>query len=393
MKTKCDFYWDLNELPFIWTELSTPKNGNDMPDTLPFKLYVDNTTGVLTQEPNTYVEDCLTKAYEIGSVFAGVMEENSAYADDFIDFFKISLEDKDLSKLRVLEIGSGTGYLLSLIKALGADVIGIEPGVHGSDAYNKYDVEIVNGFFPSDKIYGKFDIIIMTGVLEHIQSPSHFLKTLHPYLEKNGLFFATVPDVESFLNAGDISPLFHEHYSYFTETTLDNTFKVGGFKAMVKQKSTYGAMLFFTGVLSETQVITTKEVLMGCSIAIDYKNKAINNIRQLKLFFNNIQNDGKKLGIYVPSRLINFLSISALEFSNMRFFDDNPSIKGKYYPGIDISIEIKDNLIESPTDIVLIFSSTFGEKIKDSLVGNLPEETKIITWNELFTGFLKENYA
>ena len=387
MSNKQEFFWDFEELPFVWSELSNPENGSDIPNTLPFQLFVDESNGVLTQKSSNLIEESLEKAYENGSVIAGVMDddsEGSAYADDFIAFFLESTCEKDISNLKVLEIGSGTGYLLSCIQKLGANVIGIEPGIHCLNAKEKYNVDVIHDFFPSDKIKEKYDVVVMSVILEHFKEPSDFLKLLHPYIKENGLLIISVPDEEPFIKAGDISTLFHEHYSYFTQDTLDSTLKVGGFRATEKKIGKYGGLLFRAAVTDIGCRVDPNEIVKGYDLAISYKRRAIAYIEKLKTYLEGIKQEGKTLGVYVPSRFINFLSVAKIDLKDIRFFDDNPSIKGKYYPGFNIPIETKKDLLSLPTDIVLIFSNAFGERIAESLSGKLPEDTQVITWKELF---------
>ena len=75
-----------------------------------------------------------------------------------------------------------------------------------------------------------------------------------------------------------------------------------------------------------------------------------------------------------------FLTIQA----EIRFFDDNPSLIKKYYPGFDVPIENKHDLIVKPVDILLIFSKAFGYKIKSNLQSVIDSKTEIVTWEELF---------
>lgn len=383
------FTWSFKKLPFIWSELKTPDNGKDIPNVLPFELELDETNGVLTQKANVLVEKALEKVYQKGSVVAGVIDEKTedvSYANDFIDFFIDSIGNKKISNMNVLEIGSGTGYLLSKIQKLGANVIGVEPGSHCLSAYDKYNVHIINDFFPTQKIKSKYDVIIMSVVLEHFQNPSKFLKSLHNYIKNDGLVIVSVPDEEPFISSGDISTLFHEHYSYFSSKTLDNALKVGGFRPIYGRVGKYGGVLFRTSIRDDSVYVNKDEYNIGYELAINYKNKAAVNNDKLKNFLIDIQKDNKTLGVYVPARFVNFLTVAGIEISKVRFFDDNPSIKGKFYPGFDIPIETIDDLIKTPTDIVLIFSKSFGKKIKENIDKKLPAITKIITWEELFEG-------
>ena len=381
-----NFSWKFDSLPFYYAELESPNNAENIPNSLPFELKVDKNTGVLTQIKSEVVEKALNSAYSLGSVIAGVMNEeneNAEYAYDFVDFFKESLGGKDFNKLSVLEIGSGTGFLLSHIAKLGSKVIGVEPGVQCLDAKEKYRVDIIHDFFPTKYIDSKFDVIVMTNVLEHIPEPSNFLKILSNYLTDKGVLLVTVPDEEPFIKYGDISTLFHEHYSYFTKDTINNTLKSAGFKPVKERFGKYGGVLLRAAIKIDN-TLSKEEITLGYDLAEKYKSKAELYGEKLKSFLDGIKDKNQTLGVYVPSRFINTLHISSIKKIKIRFFDDNPSLMKKYYPGFDIPIENKHDLIAKPVDVLLIFSKAFGNKIKSNLQSDIDAKTEIVTWEELF---------
>jgi 2-polyprenyl-3-methyl-5-hydroxy-6-metoxy-1,4-benzoquinol methylase len=383
-----NFYWSFQKLPFIYKEQDAPNNTNSIPNNLPFELTIDKETGLLKQIPNDLVNHNLEKAYEQGSVVGGVItddSDNKLYADDFINFLLSALNKNQLNEQKILEIGSGTGYLLSEIKKFCPNVIGIEPGNHCLVAKEKYNVKIIHDFFPTKKIDGKFDVIIMSIVFEHFENPLNFLEVLSEYLNDTGVIILSVPDSEPFILSGDISILFHEHYSYFTNTSLDNVVKKGGYKVFNQRKSVYGGLLFKSILKEENQSNFFKsEYLKAFNESSSYIAKAQKQIYILTNFLSDIQKESKSLGVYVPARFLNILFLSGIKIDKLRFFDDNPLIKNKFYPGFNIKIENKIDLFNNPTDIVFIFSNSFGENIKENIKDELPLTTKILLWKDVF---------
>ena len=49
-------------------------------------------------------------------------------------------------------------------------------------------------FNASDKLPGKYDIIVLVGTLEHMDNPLQVLKVCKKHLNKNGKIIATVPN-------------------------------------------------------------------------------------------------------------------------------------------------------------------------------------------------------
>jgi 2-polyprenyl-3-methyl-5-hydroxy-6-metoxy-1,4-benzoquinol methylase len=384
--TSNKIFWNVGMIPFIWSQLDAPE-AEGVPSRLPFKLCIDTVTGVLRQLSDPLVVDALNIAYKKGSVLAGVVDETPAskpYVDDTIEFLTESSSNKSLAGLSVLEIGSGTGYLLSVMKKHGAHVLGVEPGEHGLASGEKFQVEVINDFFPSEQIKGKFDLIILALVLEHFENPQSILSLIHPFLKKDGKLVITVPNEGPFLKAGDISSLFHEHYSYFTKQSLSNTLNKGGFEVQRIKTGERSGLLMAESYTSKDARVLDENISICLQETSQFKQLALSNLEKIKKFLDQNTSLEKSLGIYVSARILNFLSLLEFDSSKIRFFDDNPKLHRKYFPGFSQPIENKQDLLSDPPDIILIFSKNFEKKIKNSLEAeNLPG-TSIVTWSDLF---------
>jgi hypothetical protein len=55
---------------------------------------------------------------------------------------------------------------------------------------------------------------------------------------------------------------------------------------------------------------------------------------------------------------------------NVRWFDDDPALHGRFYPPIPIEVESRDALLAHPVDELLIASWTFGEALREQLAEN-----------------------
>ena len=95
------------------------------------------------------------------------------------------------------------------------------------------------------------------------------------------------------------------------------------------------------------------------------------------------------MGIYVPARAINALSIirEEIDLKGIRFFDDNPALRDTYFPGLNVPIEPAERLMEKPTDRILIMSRSFGKRIAKHIMSlTIDRQFTITTWEELFAG-------
>ena len=384
--------WNIGELPFVWSMLDKPTNGDDLPDRIPFLLGIDRKTGTLIQIPNDPIASVLEVAYRKGSKIAGMMGEEDAgnkYAYDFLEYLKGALRTKDFTGKKILDIGCGSGFLLFLLKELGAEVMGIEPGEIGQYGSKKYNLPIIKSTFSSHHVADKFDIIISTFVLEHIKEPLNFLHDCTTLLKDDGSLLLSVPNCEPFIEVGDISMLIHEHYNYFTSLSLKNILDSAGLDSQIRMSS-YGNSLYtlmrkIDGQQNKyinSDVLETDKCLV---LARDFKLKARAFIKKIEEYFHRITRSGQTLGVYVPSRLINVLSIINVDLSKCRFFDDDLLMHNTYFPSFDIPIENRESLLNRPTDHLFIASYTFGEKIKNQIISIEDIGTKITTWSDIIS--------
>lgn len=120
-------------------------------------------------------------------------------------------------KISILDFGCGFGQNLLAMKNLGYEnICGYDIDPTAIDFCNKNNLEIIDGrSVPINKINNKYDLIIMTHVLEHL--PKDFivstLQELRRILKDNGELFVAVPNAQS--NTGC-----YWMYEDFTHQTL-----------------------------------------------------------------------------------------------------------------------------------------------------------------------------
>lgn len=375
--------WAIEALPFIWGALDEPRNKGGLSDFLPFNLTFDERTGLLTQKPQARVEESLSIAYELGSVLGSNVDEQGQgrrYADDFLAFIEGALQNIEPHECHVLEIGCGNGYLMSRLVGRVASIVGIEPGPQGQIGAARFGLNIVQGFFPEALEKRKFSVIILNSVLEHIQDPVSLMSVVSHYLKPNGIAIISVPDESAYIRSNDVSTLFHEHWSFFEETTLKNVIAIAGMRVQSCQKSSFGASIYASVGATDASCSDTLEgVADATKRARRYIQKARDNCIILGDVCHKLTANGKSLGIYVPARFVNAMVISKMLSLKVRFFDDDPALIGTYYPGIPIMIEAGSALLESPTDALLIMSRTFGPQLAERLRSQLSDSVSVMT--------------
>ena len=92
---------------------------------------------------------------------------------------------------RHLDIGSSSGTFLNMMNEIyGCASLGVEP----YDKFREYSFSNgVTVVADISKVKGKFDLITMVHVLEHLVKPMEMLSGIHDLLEDDGYFFLEVP--------------------------------------------------------------------------------------------------------------------------------------------------------------------------------------------------------
>lgn len=127
-----------------------------------------------------------------------------------------------LKKGKLLEIGSGEGFILELFEKNGFEVLGIEPSEKNVELINeklskgKCKHGFVEDKFIDDK---KFDVIIMSHVLEHVIDSREILEKLKNVLSDQGYLFIEVPNCGSKKYLEE-SILTQPHIHHFTKQSI-----------------------------------------------------------------------------------------------------------------------------------------------------------------------------
>jgi 2-polyprenyl-3-methyl-5-hydroxy-6-metoxy-1,4-benzoquinol methylase len=147
--------------------------------------------------------------------------------------------------MNVLDVGCGGGAFLSVCKALGADVFGVEPSEYGVAATKKVGLNVFHGTL--DKyisVFGaehKFDLITANHVVEHHENPVALLSQMSQLLKPNGLIWISVPNISS-RTAKILQGKWHSidvpfHLMHFTPESAKLTVKNAGLR--VTKQYTY----------------------------------------------------------------------------------------------------------------------------------------------------------
>ncbi|TVR11187.1 MAG: class I SAM-dependent methyltransferase [Salinarimonadaceae bacterium] len=369
-----DIIFELDELVFCIGPVDEPKNPVGLPDVLPFRLERASQTGLLRQQPLEDVLVALNRAYASGSLLGPAMDETvvgQPYALDFLSFVADSV--RGLQGKRILEIGAGRGYFLKLLSDQGAFCIGIEPGLMNKPHWDRYGVDVVEGFFPDVAPPGYFDAIVAYALLEHVVDPEAVLSEMREKLHPHGMVCISVPDCSSHIIDSDCSMLFHEHFSYFDINTLRTVLINAGFGDVIITRAKYGGALYAAASIAKSEENNYLSPI--CDFAkFNFTGKRNAVLKS----YNSILSRGEHLGIFAPLRAIPYLPPAA----KVRFFDDDESLTGRFYPTFGSPIESRLKLYEMPVDELWVASRTFGRELIRQMSPMLPN-TRVLALSDV----------
>ncbi|CAK7025219.1 class I SAM-dependent methyltransferase [Fusobacterium varium] len=137
---------------------------------------------------------------------------------------------------KILEIGSGLGYFTYGMKKAGFDIAGMEIS---NDAVKKAIKNYGNNYICADLFeYSqenkeKYDVVVMTEVIEHISEPEKFLKVIRTILKTGGILIVTTPNKgaypENFVWHSDLPPI---HLWWFSRKSLKKLMEITGYRSI-----------------------------------------------------------------------------------------------------------------------------------------------------------------
>ena len=295
-------------------------------------------------------------------------------AKKYVKEFKLSP-----NKSYIIDVGSNDGVALKPFQNLKfKNILGIEPAKNLAKAANKEKIKTYNGFLDKKslkKIKKNADLVLASNVFAHSDDLKTMAECMFKLIKKDGTIIIEIQYLLNTLKDLTFDNIYHEHYNYWSLTSLITFFNYFGGKIFRAEKiNTHGGSLRIyvkknpkAKVEKNVNELLKEEEKFGIKnykVYQDFARKVYNirdnvrkNISKLK------KNNNKIIGYGSPAKAttaLNFFGISnEIDF----IVEDNKLKQGKFLPGMKIPIISKDHL-KQKADYLLVLAWNFFSEIK-----------------------------
>jgi nucleoside-diphosphate-sugar epimerase/quercetin dioxygenase-like cupin family protein len=284
-------------------------------------------------------------------------------------------------KSYIMDIGSNDGIALKPFKNLGfKKILGIEPAKNLAKLANKNKIKTINCFLDKKnlkKIKKNADIILASNVFAHSDKLKEMAECMLRLLKKSGTIIIEVQYLLNTLQDLTFDNIYHEHYNYWSLTSLINFFKQFDAKIVKAEKiDTHGGSLRIyvkkdrnSKIDKSIKNLLEEEEKFGIKNYKTYEmfsEKIYQIQKNVKKNIKKLKSNGKKIiGYGSPAKAttaLNFFGISdEIDF----VVEDNKLKHGKFIPGVKIPILSKDKILDK-NGTILVLAWNFYNDIKNN---------------------------
>ena len=303
------------------------------------------------------------------------------FRNHFINAAKKYIKEFNLKskKAYIIDVGSNDGIGLKPFVDLNfKKVLGIEPAKNLAKLAMRNKINTFNGFLTYKnlkKIKKNADLILASNVFAHSDNLDEMINCMTSLLSKKGTIIIEIQYLLNTLKDLTFDNIYHEHYNYWSLTSLINFFKKFKVKIFKAEKiDTHGGSLRIYIKKSKDQKIDgsvkkilKEEEIFGIKNFKTYEEfgKKISQIKvNVKNRIKEIKKEGENIvGYGAPAKATTALNFFGITNEIDYIIEDNKLKHNKFIPGVKIPIFSK-NKKNSKKPIILVLAWNFFDQIK-----------------------------
>jgi len=306
---------------------------------------------------------------------------SKVFRNHFVEAAKKYIKELKLNRKTsyIIDIGSNDGVALKPFLDSGfKNILGIEPAKNLAKLANKNKIKTFNGFLEKKnlkKIKKNADLILASNVFAHSDKLKEMAESMLTLLSKKGTIIIEVQYLMNTLKDLTFDNIYHEHYNYWSLTSLVYFFNQLNAKIYRSEKvDTHGGSIRIyikkdsrVKIENSVKKILLEEEKFGIKDFKTYqkfgkkvykiKENVLENIKKLKARNETI------IGYGAPAKAttaLNFFGVSEeIDF----IVEDNSLKHNKFIPGVKIPIKNKSK-IKSKNNVMLVLAWNFYDDIK-----------------------------
>ena len=335
-----------------------------------------------------YCEKChncqLSVAVDPKKMFSNYLYTSSTskvFRSHFIEAAKKYTKELKLNKKKsyIIDIGSNDGVALKPFLDLGfKKILGVEPARNLAKLANKNKIKTFNGFLETKnlkKIKKNADLILASNVFAHSDKLKEMAECMLTLLSKKGTIVIEVQYLMNTLKDLTFDNIYHEHYNYWSLTSLVYFFNQ--FKAKIyrsEKVDTHGGSIRIyvkkdprVKIESSVKKMLLEEEKYGIKDFKTYKKfgekvykireNVLANIKKLK------DKNEIIIGYGAPAKATTALNFFGVSEEINFIVEDNKLKHNKFIPGVNIPIKNKSK-IKNKNNVLLVLAWNFYDDIK-----------------------------
>jgi len=304
-----------------------------------------------------------------------------SFRNHFIEASKDYIKNLKLkpNKSYIIDIGSNDGVALRPFKDAGfKKILGVEPAKNLAKLANKNKIKTFNGFLEAKnlkKIKGNADLILASNVFAHSDKLKEMAECMFKLLKKKGTLIIEVQYLLNTLQDLTFDNIYHEHYNYWSLTSLINFFNQFNSTIYKAEKiNTHGGSIRVyiqrgkkIKIENNVKILLNEEKIFGIKKYKTYQDFGI-KINKLKVNvtknINNLKKNNKKIvGFGAPAKATTALNFFGISDQIDYIIEDNKLKHNKFIPGVLIPIKDK-KVLKEKNALILVLAWNFFKEIK-----------------------------